>query len=56
MLKDGWVEAKWGVSANNRRVRLYTLTRDGARHLEREVSSLEHMLAGITRVLALARP
>jgi len=55
MLKDGWVEAKWGVSANNRRVRLYTLTREGARHLEREVSSLEDMLKGITRVLALAR-
>jgi PadR family transcriptional regulator PadR len=55
MLKDGWVEAKWGVSANNRRVRLYTLTRDGARHLECEVSSLEDMLKGITRVLALAR-
>lgn len=56
MLKDGWVEAKWGMSARNRRVRLYTLTREGARHLEREVSSLEHMLEGITRVLALARP
>jgi PadR family transcriptional regulator PadR len=55
MLKDGWVDAKWGVSANNRRVRLYTLTREGARHLEREVSSLEEMLKGITRVLALAR-
>ena len=37
------------------RVRLYTLTREGARHLEREVSSLEEMLKGITRVLALAR-
>jgi PadR family transcriptional regulator PadR len=55
MLKEGWVDAKWGVSANNRRVRLYTLTREGTRHLEREVSSLEEMLKGITRVLALAR-
>ena len=56
MLKEGWVEAKWGVSARNRKVRLYTLTREGAKHLDREVSSLQHMLEGITRVLALARP
>jgi len=55
MLKEGWVDAKWGVSAKNRRVRLYTLTREGAKHLDREVSSLQHMLEGITRVLALAR-
>src|SRR5262245_46903260 len=53
--KDGWVEAKWGRSSSNRRVRLYTLTREGARHLEHEVSSLEQMLKGVTRVLALAR-
>ena len=55
MLKEGWVDAKWGVSSRNRRVRLYTLTRAGARHLEHEISSLEQMLDGITRVLALAR-
>ena len=55
MLKVGWVDAKWGVSSRNRRVRLYTLTREGAKHLEHEVSRLEHMLDGITRVLALSR-
>jgi transcriptional regulator len=55
MLKVGWVDAKWGQSATNRRVRLYTLTREGTRHLEHEVSRLEQMLDGITRVLALAR-
>jgi PadR family transcriptional regulator, regulatory protein PadR len=55
MLKVGWVDAKWGVSANNRRVRSYTLTAAGKRHLEHEVSRLEQMLDGITRVLALAR-
>jgi len=55
MLKMGWVDAKWGQSTTNRRVRLYTLTREGTRHLEHEVSRLEQMLDGITRVLALAR-
>jgi len=52
MLKEGWVEAEWGVSATNRRVRIYRLTPAGRSHLEREVSSFEQMLAGITRVLA----
>lgn len=56
MLKEGWVEAKWGVSATNRRVRVYTLTPAGATHLQREVSSFERMLEGIRRVLAPVKP
>jgi len=31
---------------------VYRITRAGAKHLEREVSSFERMLEGITRVLA----
>jgi transcriptional regulator len=56
MLKAGWVSAKWGVSATNRRVRIYTLTAAGAKHLAREVSSFERMLEGIQRVLAPVKP
>jgi transcriptional regulator len=52
MLKAGWLKAQWGVSSTNRRVRTYTLTPAGARHLEREVSSFEQMLEGIKRVLS----
>jgi transcriptional regulator len=54
MLKEGWVKAAWGVSATNRRVRVYTLTPSGAKRLQREVSSFERMLEGIRRVLAPA--
>jgi DNA-binding PadR family transcriptional regulator len=46
------VKAEWAVSSTNRRVRIYTLTPAGAKHLQREVSSFEKMLEGITRVLA----
>lgn len=56
LLKDGWVKAKWGVSATNRRVRIYTLTPAGAKHLQREVSRFEQMLEGIRRVLAPVKP
>ena len=52
MLKERWVRAKWGVSATNRRVRIYTVTPAGERRLESEVSSFERMLEGIQRVLA----
>jgi PadR family transcriptional regulator, regulatory protein PadR len=52
LLKAGLVMAKWGVSATNRRVRIYELTPAGAKHLEHEVSKFERMLEGITRVLA----
>lgn len=52
LLKDELVKAEWGVSATNRRVRIYKLTAAGAKHLEREVSSFERMLDGITRVLS----
>ena len=53
LLKDGLVDAEWGVSATNRRVRTYRITRAGAKHLGIEVSRFERMLEGITLVLAL---
>jgi PadR family transcriptional regulator PadR len=56
LLKEGLVKAEWGVSATNRRVRIYKLTPAGAKHLEREVSSFERMLDGISRVLAPVKP
>jgi transcriptional regulator len=52
LLKEELVKAEWGISATNRRVRIYKLTPAGAKHLQREVSSFEKMLEGITRVLA----
>jgi len=56
MLKQGWVEAEWGLSATDRRVRVYRLTNAGRKHLQREVSSFERMLKGITHVLAPVKP
>ena len=51
MLKSGWVDAEWGISARNRRVRIYRITAAGRKHLDREVSSFERMLKGIARVM-----
>lgn len=54
MLKEGLLESKPGISAKGRPTRIYRLTAAGSRRLEREVSSFDKMLAGITRVLAVA--
>ncbi len=51
MLKAGWVTAEWGLSARNRRVRVYKITAAGRKQLEHKVSSFERMLDGIARVM-----
>ena len=54
MLKEGWVESKLGISRQNRPVRIFKLTKSGAKHLEQEISSFEKMFNGINLVLAIA--
>ena len=51
LLREGWVAAEWGTSARNRRVRTYRITPAGRKQLQREVSSFEKALLGISRVL-----
>ena len=51
LLREGWVTADWGVSARNRKVRTYQITPAGRAQLEREVSSFERLMKGITQVM-----
>ena len=51
LLLDGYVEAEWGTSENNRRARYYRITAAGRRQLEKEKRGFEFLLAGIARVL-----
>src|SRR5580658_1453862 len=51
MLKAGWLTAAWGLSARNRRVRVYKTTATGRKQLERKVSSFVRMLEGIARAM-----
>lgn len=55
MLKAKAVAAEWGLSAHNRRVRIYKITALGRKHLESETSSFERMLEGIARVMKPVR-
>lgn len=54
MLKSGWLETEMGLSARSRPVRIFKVTAAGRKHLEQELTSVEKMFAGITRVLTLA--
>src|SRR5215218_8326547 len=47
----GWIKAKWGVSAQNRRAKYYQLTGAGRKQLDREVASWERLAAAITLVV-----
>ena len=54
MLLEGWVKAKWGLSENNRRVRLYTITADGAKKLKRELAEYKQVTEAIQTILRMA--
>lgn len=51
MLIKGWVTAKWGTTAGNRRARYYQLTALGRKQLEVERSEFERVVSAITRVI-----
>jgi len=51
MLVEGWVTAEAGVSETGRRVRFYTLTREGVKQLKREISDYETATAAIRSIL-----
>ena len=54
MLLEGWVSAEAGVSETGRKVRFYTLTRDGSKQLKREIAEYEQATAAIQAILRLA--
>ena len=47
----GWVTSEWGVSANNRRARFYTITRAGRAHLRAESSVWFRYSGAVSQVL-----
>jgi transcriptional regulator len=51
MLIEGWVTAKWGTTAGNRRARYYQLTAAGRKQLAVEMSQFEHVIGAVTRVI-----
>src|SRR5437773_207779 len=54
LLLNGWVNAEWGASENNRRARYDTLTAAGRKQLASERADFERMMAAIQKVLQTA--
>ncbi len=52
--QQGWIEAEWGESENNRRARFYSLTRAGRKALEKESAQWERLSAAISLVVRRA--
>ena len=47
----GWISAKWGTSANNRRARFYALTAAGRKQLVKETDKWKRLATAIGRIL-----
>ena len=54
--KQGWVEAEWGLSANNRKAKYYGLTANGRRHLRAETRTWEAYAAAVGKMLNATSP
>jgi transcriptional regulator len=54
LLLNGYVDAEWGPSDNNRKARYYTITRAGRKHLAAERREFDLIVAAIRQVLEAA--
>ena len=50
----GWIAAEWQLTANNRRARMYKLTRAGVRRLAEEEARWDQLTKAVGRVLRFA--
>jgi len=51
MEQEGWIQADWGVSENNRRARYYQLTAKGRRQLAQEEENWNELTLAVRSVL-----
>src|SRR5215467_2484334 len=50
----GWISAEWQMTANNRRARVYRLTRAGDKQLAEQRDKWARLTKGVAKVLRLA--
>lgn len=51
--QEGWIQAEWKQTENNRRAKFYSLTRLGRKQLEAEAASWRTLSTAITLVVSL---
>ena len=52
--QQGWIEAEWKISDNNRRAKYYRLTRAGRKAMDREAIQWERLSAAISLIVRTA--
>jgi transcriptional regulator len=52
--QEGWIQAEWKQTENNRRAKFYSLTGSGRKQLEHESASWHQLSSAITRIVRLA--
>ena len=51
--QEGWIEAEWKPTENNRRAKFYSLTRSGKKQLAKEAESWSRLAGAISMVVTL---
>ena len=52
--QQGWIEAEWKISDNNRRAKYYKLTRAGRKAMDKEAIQWERLSAAISLIVRTA--
>jgi PadR family transcriptional regulator PadR len=52
--RRGWINARWGVSENNRRAKYYALTRSGRKQLDADAGAWRKLSVAVAQVLDMA--
>ena len=47
----GWIKAEWSVNDENRRVKFYSITREGRKRLQQEASEWRRLSSAITLIV-----
>ncbi|MFN2567518.1 MAG: PadR family transcriptional regulator [Gemmatimonadaceae bacterium] len=55
MERRGWIEAEWGLSENNRKVKFYRLTAAGRERLAVETEQWSRFTTAVSKILLPAR-
>ena len=51
LVREGWIESEWGVTANNQRAKFYRLTEAGKQQLRLEENRWKLMVKTMSRVM-----
>ena len=55
LTQRGWIKSEWGVSDNNRKAKLYSITRSGRKQLTAQAKNWRRIAGVMGRLLDLVR-